>query len=574
MHKLKNLKYIIPFFTFFIATFLLILFLFLDHSLFSKQLKKIFIENSCNKIKEREHYFIDSLQNKNDILWAIRKNQLFIEYLQRGQINEENIAFLFEEIIRSNKSMMQIRFLDQNGMEKIRFDRKESLSHEIIKIENLQNKSSRDYFKENITNKEKIWFSKLDVNIERKKIDVPYKGTFRIILPVIFEHKFQGMLVLNYFAERYLERFLQAVVYDTILIDSDGFIISHYDQTKNWSKYQKKPFIVEKKYLKYLENDLFCDGQITIKKLNLPFENDLFLILRLNKVNQLAHTEIYNKRITTLVCIYLFVIAIICVILYLVFKKFEENELEIQILTKSQKQKDILLLQKSKMASMGEMLANIAHQWRQPLTIIALHTMHLEKKVHKGDANKEFIFAYVNNVTSTLKNISKTMEDFSNFFKPNKEKITFKIEDLIKEVLVILEKVLTDNKIRVEFSQNTKTEYRGYKNELLHVFLNIISNSKDALQLQNCEQRFIEIDIKEENKNFIITIEDNGKGIDKDIFLKVYDPYFTTKSDKNGIGIGLYMSKTIIERSFKGKISLENKKSGILCTLYLPKNLS
>jgi len=205
------------------------------------------------------------------------------------------------------------------------------------------------------------------------------------------------------------------------------------------------------------------------------------------------------------------------------------------------------------------------------LTIIALNTTHLEQKINKQKADEKFILEYIRNVNNTLSSMSQTIEDFSEFFKPNKEKTIFDISKTIDSALMILDKTLQENNITIVFSNTTNYEYLGYKNELLHVILNIISNSKDALEINYVQNATIEIKVTQNSKYYTITIQDNGKGITPDILHQIYDPYFSTKFQKNGTGIGLYMSKIIIEESMNGEILLENHNDGVLCTITLPK---
>jgi len=570
MKKINHLKFKVPLISFIVSFLFVIFFVFIDQSIFRGQLEKVFTNISCVKIDEREKFFLGELNNKVDILKSIRKNRLFTEYLNNNQNAKINLESLFRGIIHADKKMMQIRFINKDGIEEIRFDRKNFSDTNIHHIQTLQDKSSRYYFTKNIKDKEEIWFSKLDLNIEEQMLELPFKGTFRIVLPVVKNEQFQGMLILNYFAEPYLNIFLHATIYDAILLDKDGYIIDHYEKEKNWSRYHKKPFKVELEYLQELQHDFLCDGKFTLKKLKTPFENDLFILLKLNQSNQNAQNEMYTMRANMVISVFMLSISLICVLLYFLFKRLEKDELDIQILTKSKKKQDILLIQKSKMASMGEMLANIAHQWRQPLTIIALNTTNLEQKLHKQKADKEFIKKYIKKVNSTLSDMSQTIEDFSNFFKPNKEKTYFDITKIIDETLMILAKSLQDNNIKIIFSNTQDYFYLGYKNELLHVILNIITNSKDALELNKIKNGVINIVVTQKEKNYIITIQDNGKGIYQDIIDKIYDPYFTTKFQKKGIGLGLYMSRIIVEESLSGKILLENKDDGVLCTITLP----
>lgn len=570
MKKINNLKVKIPILSFLLSIILMCLYIFIDHSIFESQISQIFMKNSVNKIHEREIYFQNQLKNTQNTLLAIRNNKLFLNYLKEKKSSKVAVESLFQQIIRSNKWMMQVRFINNKGIEEIRFDRKSFLSNNIINITDFQDKSSKYYFIKNIKKKEEVWFSKVDLNIEYNKIETPFKPTYRAVLPVV-QDGFKGILVINYFVEPLLKRLFHAPLYDSILVDKDGYILYHYNKDKNWSRYQEKPFKIERRYLKNIKKSFYYNDKFVVKKLELPFENELFLILQLNKKNLIEQHELYKTKTIIVVLIYMFLMLIVSAILFAFFKKFETNKLYIQILTKAKRDKNKLLIQKTKMASMGEMLANIAHQWRQPLAAIAINTTHLERKNKKGKLTKEFVDTYVDTINYTIQNMSQTIEDFSDFFKPNKEKVSFDLTKIIDEALIILTKNLLENSINIEFDNSVNYNYKSYKNELLQVLLNIIKNAKDAIKIANINNGTIKIKIIENKNNYEISIADNGTGISEDILDKIFEPYFTTKFQDKGTGIGLYMCKIIIEDSLQGEIELKNKNNGTLCTIKLPK---
>ena len=221
------------------------------------------------------------------------------------------------------------------------------------------------------------------------------------------------------------------------------------------------------------------------------------------------------------------------------------------------------------MAAMGEMIANIAHQWRQPLSIISLHLANLQIKIAKNKVTNEFLEQFIEKISKNIDNMNHTIEDFSNFFKPNRPKEEFEVNALIKESLHIIEKPLRDNDITVSFDPVKDMFFTGYKNNLLQVLINIINNSKDAIGMNNIKDGKISIKTYQKDDTFIINISDNGGGIPEDILNRVFEPYFTTKFKSEGTGIGLYMCKTIIEESLHGSIKLKNINNGILCTIKL-----
>lgn len=446
----QNIKLRVPIITFIMGSLFVVVYTFIDHIIFEKQMLKISSNDSLKKIYEREDYFNNQLQNTKDILLAIRKNTIFKDYLTEPISNKKNLEFLFQNIIDSNKYMMQIRFLDNQGFERIRFDR-DLKKNKVFQIYNLQDKSSRYYFQDNITTEEKTWFSKLDLNIENNAIEIPYKPTFRVALPVSIDGDFKGLIILNYFAQPLLDKLFYTPIYDVILADSNGYILYHYNHEKDWSEFQKEPFKLENEYLDAISKGFVQSKGFVLKRLELPLQNELYLVLKPASISEIQRNKIYTKRAAVVISIFMFISLLLSVLLFFLLRKFENNEIEIELLTKQKKEQKSILIQKSKMASMGEMIANIAHQWRQPLSVISLNTVNLEIKLQNNKISEEFLKSYIENVNNTIADMNQTIEDFSNFFKPNKEKTEFKIEALISEALNVIKKSIIDNDIEIIF---------------------------------------------------------------------------------------------------------------------------
>lgn len=238
-----------------------------------------------------------------------------------------------------------------------------------------------------------------------------------------------------------------------------------------------------------------------------------------------------------------------------VAKEIEKNE---------EKQK--LLFWQSRMASLGQMLANIAHQWRQPLTELTLTLFNVKKAVKKE--NPQEIDAYYKESLEIINNMSKTIDDFSNFFNPNKDKEEFCLKSSIEEALAITKKMLEKNDIKIE-THLEKIDIFGVSNELSQIIINLLQNSTDAFKDKETKKK---ISIKSfiDKSYAIIEFKDNAGGIEEKTLDKVFEPYFTTKHQSNGTGLGLFMSKMIIEKSLNGKITLENCCGGINITIKLP----
>ncbi len=227
------------------------------------------------------------------------------------------------------------------------------------------------------------------------------------------------------------------------------------------------------------------------------------------------------------------------------------------------REKDRVMFQQARLAALGEMLGNIAHQWRQPLMELGL-LFYKIKKVCKDDQ----VAALYKKGVKILEQMSQTIVDFQNFFSPTKQKELFSPADRIEQTLSILEGSLQRANIRVEKNLQPDLFVYGYPNEFSQVILNILNNAKEALTgIQG--SRHIWIKAFEDEEALHICIEDNGTGVPKDIMEKIFEPYFSTKS--KGTGLGLYMSKMIIEQSMEGTLEVSNTKSGAKFIIKLPK---
>lgn len=237
------------------------------------------------------------------------------------------------------------------------------------------------------------------------------------------------------------------------------------------------------------------------------------------------------------------------------------NSLEKRVIqeVKNNRKKDIIMFQQGRLASLGEMLNNIAHQWRQPLGSITMIIQSFQTKMLLGKLTDEFIDEKVNDALFLAQNMSNTLDDFKNFFSPNKTKMEFSIKECIEHSFELGKYSLEKAHINVEMIIKKDIQLNTYYNELSHVFINLINNSKDALCANvSKHDRMIKVVVKQYKNNIIINFIDNGGGIPRDIAPKIFEPYYTTKYKSAGTGIGLYMSKQIIEKHMNGLIHQKN----------------
>jgi len=237
-----------------------------------------------------------------------------------------------------------------------------------------------------------------------------------------------------------------------------------------------------------------------------------------------------------------------------------------QVELEKQKNERILINQ-SKLASMGEMISNIAHQWRQPLTHLSYTIMNVQASFENDKLNKKYLEEKVDEANNQIEFMSHTIDDFRNFFKVSKNKETFSLVACINESINLLKDTFKSLDIKLEFEYEDDFIIKTYKGELSQVIFNLLNNAKDEFIKNETKDAHIKINLYKKEQ-FVIEILDNAGGIDKKIINKIFEPYFTTK--EKGLGIGLYMSKMIIDNNIGGKLKVENKGNGALFSIFLP----
>ncbi len=234
-----------------------------------------------------------------------------------------------------------------------------------------------------------------------------------------------------------------------------------------------------------------------------------------------------------------------------------------QEVAKGEERQRILFWQ-SRMASLGQMLANIAHQWRQPLTELGLINFNMKTSMLNHD--KVQMMNFYKQSKDIIKNMSATIDDFANFFKPNKDTTIFDVSTCIKEALNIIQTLITQENVNINLNL-TDVKINGIPNELIQVLINLVKNSIDAFVINNITTRNIDITMLEENNFVTIKLQDNGGGIPKNKQEIIFEPYFTTKHASQGTGLGLFISKMICEYGFNGSLHVHSQNN--TTTFYL-----
>jgi len=246
---------------------------------------------------------------------------------------------------------------------------------------------------------------------------------------------------------------------------------------------------------------------------------------------------------------------------------------KIKLIQKEKKSQSSLLVQQSKLASMGEMISAIAHQWRQPLSEINGIVLKIDIKSRKDELDSVVLDKHLNEIEEVTAYLSGTISDFMNFFKHDKVVNHFYIEDAINRAIKLLSLSHKKHNIEILYDMDINIQLYSYQSELIQALLILMNNSMDAISLKEIVQPKIILKSRQSGKNLIVTVEDNAGGIPLDIMDKIYNPYFTTKHEFKGTGLGLYILKMLIEKSMQGSIKIYNVNRGVICTLEIPINI-
>ena len=249
----------------------------------------------------------------------------------------------------------------------------------------------------------------------------------------------------------------------------------------------------------------------------------------------------------------------------------KEKDLALTASRNALKEKEELLFQKAKMADMGEMIENIAHQWRQPLAVNNTLISILKEKNEREMLQSDELSQKLKEMENSIQYMSRTIDDFMHFYHPHKEKITFSVFNVVNHALEITHPMLDKANIEIRFKSENTFYVNGYMNEYTQVLVSILTNAKDILSNRKVVNRYIHIELFETDKSIVLKINDNAGGIKKENIHRIFDPYFTTKHKSMGTGLGLYISKMIIEKNMHGVLSVENTKEGATFTITMEK---
>jgi signal transduction histidine kinase len=246
----------------------------------------------------------------------------------------------------------------------------------------------------------------------------------------------------------------------------------------------------------------------------------------------------------------------------------QDLEKRIQEAAAKDREKDYVLIQQSRVAAMGEMVASMGHQWRQPLNSLSLLIQDVSEALEFGEIDDQYIDRFTRESMLQIKDMSRTINDFRKFYQPNKEKEPFSVGDSIEDALSIFSPSFKNHAIQVEFEHRGQNMAFGFPNEYSQVVLNLLINTRDAFVQNDNKNRKILIKIDETDKEVTAEFIDNAGGIEPELLEKIFDPYFTTRP--HGTGLGLYMTKKILE-NMDGDVLAENTGDGTRFCLSVPK---
>ncbi|MEI7842781.1 MAG: HAMP domain-containing sensor histidine kinase [Gallionellaceae bacterium] len=232
------------------------------------------------------------------------------------------------------------------------------------------------------------------------------------------------------------------------------------------------------------------------------------------------------------------------------------------------KDKDLLLERQSRLASMGEMIGNIAHQWRQPINSLGLILSDLEDASLYGECDLAYIQSAVGKSKKVIQKMSSTIDDFRHFFRNDKSRGVFSLRQVTDECLNLVGASIKNSNINIVVRGEHEVLVNGYANEYSQALLNILINARDAIVEGKIAAGEIVIEMGEDGDEGVLAVTDNGGGIAPEIIHKIFEPHFTTKAQ--GVGIGLYMTIVSIEKNMNGRIAVENTATGAKFSVYLP----
>lgn len=526
------------------------------------------------------HHYLH--QNESEIK-ALAYSPLVLSALKIGDYAFLNNYFL--DTAKANPDYMQIRYIKANGWEAVRIDREAQGGHVfLVEPQKLQNKMDRYYFSEiSRMSKERVWFSSIDLNEEHGEVEQPIKPVLRVGMAIFNEDKFDGFVIINLFVKDFIAQLFSGQVYDYSLVDMEGFYLINSDTTKQWSRYFQKRTLKEDFPL--VSHDILRASEpiyLNEKKIfTVPFYigEYKYAMLFMPKQSLIALKKSNEQKMVY--PILLIVVLGAFIFAYILSRPFDKaNQLLVDEAQKlhdatinlekrvkeeveKNERKERILQHQSKLSALGELLSAITHQWRHPITRISLQIQNLKLHLSQKNVQDEKSNKLITSSLQQIDFLSETIENFKNFYKPDEHKESFSVCDAFQSTLRITHDILEHHGIKIVLTCQENVSLYGSRVALSQVFLNLINNAKDEMISRKIKNPTITLIARQKKKKLQIFIHDNAGGAESSLVKKIFEPYVSTK-DRDGSGIGLYISKVIIEEKFNGYIRARNVKDGLL----------
>ncbi len=555
----------ISFLFLFVCAVVYVIFLFLKYEQFQESLEA----QAKVKLTKKVSYIKSHLSNVKESISTIEEVSIkMASDTKEGKELLKDIARHFKVFMEHNENYRQLRVLDLEGREIVRVEKGADGAYGSAV---LQDKSDRYYYQKATDLLEgEIYVSPLDLNMEAGRIAIPRDPVIRFVKPVVIEGEKFGYLVLNYGMKKFLDDFkkLDYNIKD-LLLNKDGFYLSGFQEQDEFGFM----FDNDKANFAYSFEDVWAkiSSHETGK---VKFAENIGVYEKYNPVETVSPHRSVNTSVEWVLLVYfekeliyqkllgemrnnqIFLIVVFPLVLVLAYA-FAYLIVSIQ---RSKRQ----LMQQSKMAQMGEMLSMIAHQWRQPLASISAIVSTLQMKImlrdddlSKEEGRDEYMGLFserLETINGLVQNLTTTINDFKNFYRPDNKAVSMALEEIVLKSLNIIKTSLLDDGVELIEAYGSQEKIRLYDNEMTHVLLNIIQNAQDNFKINQTKDPYIKI----MTENNTVSICDNGGGIAEENLEKIFEPYFSTKDNLNGTGLGLYMSKEIVEKHHHGSLSVEN----------------